>query len=58
MWQTGGVPVLHRVTIVKLPTRHVVRGDSWVPTLVGGGAHQSALLVVGLPVTYDWFEMD
>ena len=41
-WQTGGVPVLHRVTIVKLLTQHVVRGDSWVPTkavrIVGDGA--------------------
>ena len=32
MWQTGGVPVLQRVTIVKLFTQHVVKGDSWVST--------------------------
>ena len=28
----SGPPVLHRVTIVKLPTQHVVKDDSWVPT--------------------------
>ena len=32
MWQTGGPPVLYRITIVKLPTQHVVKDDSWVPT--------------------------
>ena len=32
MWQTGGLPVLHQLTIVKLLTQHVVKGDSWVPT--------------------------
>ena len=31
MWQTGGPPVLHRITIVKLLTQHVVKDDSWVP---------------------------
>ena len=50
MWQTGGPPVLHRVTIVKLLTQHVRR-------LLGTHQWQSALLVVGLPVTQDWFEM-
>ena len=28
----GGLAVLHRVTIVKLLTQQVVKGDSWVPT--------------------------
>ena len=28
----GGVSVIHRVTIVKLLTQHVVKGDFWVPT--------------------------
>ena len=32
MWQTGGLPALHQVTIVKLLTQDVVKGDSWVPT--------------------------
>ena len=32
MWQTGGLPVLHWVTIVKLLTQHVVKGDSWIST--------------------------
>ena len=32
MWQTGGLPVLHRVTVVKLLTQHVAKDDSWVPT--------------------------
>ena len=50
MLQTGGPPVLHRVTIVKLLTQHVRR-------LLGTHQRQSALLVVGLPVTQDWFEM-
>ena len=50
MWQTGGPPVLHRVTIVKLLTQHVRR-------LLGTHQWQSALLVVRLPVTQDWFEM-
>ena len=26
------LPVFHRVTIVKLLTQHVVKGDFWVPT--------------------------
>ena len=39
-----------RVTIVKLLTQHVRR-------LLGTHQWQSALLVVGLPVTQDWFEM-
>ena len=51
MWQTGGPPVLHRIIIVKLLTQHVRR-------LLGTHQWQSALLVVGLPVTQDWFEMD
>ena len=50
MLQTGGPPVLHRITIVKLLTQHVRR-------LLGTHQWQSALLVVGLPVTHDWFEM-
>ena len=29
---TDLLPLLHQVTIVKLLTQHVVRGDSWVPT--------------------------
>ena len=49
MWQTGGPPVLHRVTIVKLLTQHVVKDDSWYPPvavrLVGGGATSRSLLV-------------
>ena len=32
MWQTGVPTVLHRITIVKLLTQHVVKDDSWVPT--------------------------
>ena len=44
------LPVLHQVTIVKLLTQHVRR-------LQGTHQWQSALLVVGLPVTQDWFEM-
>ena len=32
MWHTGGLPALHRVTIVKLLTPHAVKGDTWVPT--------------------------
>ena len=43
-------PVLHRIIIVKLLTQHVRR-------LLGTHQWQSALLVVGLPVTQDWFEM-
>ena len=31
MWQTGGLPVLYRVTIVELFTQHVARGNSGVP---------------------------
>ena len=31
MWQTGGLPVLYRVTVVKLLTQHITKGDSWVP---------------------------
>ena len=50
MWQTGGPPVLHRITIVKLLTQHVRR-------LLGTHQWQSALLVVRLPVTQGWFEM-
>ena len=50
MWQTGGLPVLDRITIVKLLTQHVRR-------LLGTHQWQSTLLVVGLPVTQDWFEM-
>ena len=50
MWQTGGPPVLHRIIIVKLLTQHVRR-------LLGTHQWHSALLVVGLPVTQDWFEM-
>ena len=42
--------VLHRIIIVKLLTQHVRR-------LLGTHQWQSALLVVGLPVTQDWFEM-
>ena len=52
MWQTGGPPVLHRITIVKLLTQHVVKRR-----LLGTHQWQSALLVVGLPVTEDWLEM-
>ena len=40
----------HRIIIVKLLTQHVRR-------LLGTHQWQSALLVVGLPVTQDWFEM-
>ena len=43
-------PVLHRIIIVKLLTQHVRR-------LLGTHQWQSALLVVGLPVTQDRFEM-
>ena len=43
-------PVLHRIIIVRLLTQHVRR-------LLGTHQWQSALLVVGLPVTQDWFEM-
>ena len=50
MWQTGGLSVLHRVTIVKLLTQHLRR-------LLGTHQWQSALSMVGLPVTQDWFEM-
>ena len=50
MWQTGGPPVLHRIIILKLLTQHVRR-------LLGTHQWQSALVVVGLPVTEDWFEM-
>ena len=32
MWQTGGLPVFHRVTVVKLLAQHIVKCDSWVPT--------------------------
>ena len=32
MWQAGGPPVLHRITLGKLLTQHVVKDDSWVPT--------------------------
>ena len=32
-WQTDGLPVLHWVTIVKLLTQHVVKGDFWVSTM-------------------------
>ena len=52
MWQTGGPPVLHRITIVKLLTQHVVKRR-----LLGTHYGPSALLVVRLPVTKDWFEM-
>ena len=52
MWQTGGPPVLHRIAIVKLLTQHVIKRR-----LLGTHQWQSALLVVGLPVTHDWFEM-
>ena len=38
--QAGSLPLLHRVTIVKLLIQDVVRGESWVPTS----------LVVELPV--------
>ena len=51
-WQTGGPPVLHRITIVKLLTQHVVKRR-----LLGTHQWRSAFLVVGLPVTEDWFEM-
>ena len=51
MWQTGGPPALHRITIVKLLTQHVVK------RCLGTHQWQSALLVVGLPVTKDWLEM-
>ena len=49
MWQTG-CPPLHRITIVKLLTQHIRR-------LLGTHQLQSAFLVVGLPVTQDWFKM-
>ena len=32
MRKTGGLPILHQVTIVKLLAQHVVKGDPWVPT--------------------------
>ena len=32
MWQTGGLPILHRANIMKLLTKHVVKGNTWVPT--------------------------
>ena len=32
MFDLFSLPVLHQVTIVKLLTQQVVRGDSWVPT--------------------------
>ena len=56
MPQRGGYPFrgsqLHRALseTVKLLTKHVVRGDSWVQW-------QSAMLVMGLLVIHDWFEM-
>ena len=50
MWKTDGSSVLHQITILKLLTQHVGR-------LLGTHQWQSALLVVGLPVTQDWFKM-
>ena len=50
MWQTSGPPVLHRIIIVKLLTQHVRQ-------FLGTYQWQSALLVVGLQVNRDWFEM-
>ena len=50
MWQTGGLPVLYPITIVKLRTQHVRRH-------LGTHQWQCTLLVVGLPVTHDWFKM-
>ena len=52
MWQTGGPPVLYQIAIVKLLTQHVIKRR-----LLGTHQWQSVLLVVGLPVTQDWFEM-
>ena len=55
MWQTGGPPVLHRVTIVKLLIQHVVKKAilGYPPVavrLVGGGATSHSWLVRnGLP---------
>ena len=49
IWQSGGPPVLHRITIVKLLTQHVVKEDSWIPPVavrpVGGGATSHRKLV-------------
>ena len=47
MWQTGGRPILHRVAIVKLLIQHVAKAT------LGIHQRQSALLMVGLPVTHD-----
>ena len=53
--ETHGIPVPHRVRIVKPLTQHVVRGDSWVPTNgippCWWWGYQSEICI------HDWFEM-